>query len=545
MLPLALIAAGGANAQTWNLACNTGDSIVGVDSLVTQTNIENTGTHYNWVTVVPPTSELWEVFCWDGAVPGFALLRDTFITDTIWEISTDTYDDVEDPDIVVTSDGFVFIFYLDLHNGYKRPAIKVFEVDVNPPGGFKLVSEQFITTGSSHASSPNIDISDNDSIIFTWADAGSIYAAKVDNYGPVSLTTSSVQTINALTLPGEFFRDPDVAVNSAGDTVTFTYVGTENTGPPFTRRVYAHQSDWNTLFSTGSLSANPTELDNATTEEFGAPRIAAPSALLSSCPQNQCGDDYVVVWRAFDGTDYWIRAKGDWDNTGLQPNFNVNNNGFNLTPCINDRPVVAWADEGIVVAWEYWYDGCDGPDDFCNQTQMTAPDPSRHILIKYLDPDVNLPPTSSGEYSVYNQFLDSFFTVPAIAEGDGGASSSLTHVLYSGWQMNYPKLTYKRGDHGTAHLKRGHPEGFIPEMIGVAYPNPFTGELNVAAESVPEMLLKVTFRDITGRQHPAVFVQQDGGSLTILPSSGLAPGVYLLEMKGIEQTASLRVVKAE
>ena len=542
MLPLALIGAGGANAQTWNLACNTGDSMVGVDSLVTQTNIENTGTHYNWNTVVPG-GEVWEVFCWDGTVPGFALLRDTFITDTIWEINSDTFDHVEDPDIVVTSDGFVFIFYLDIHNGYKRPAIQVFEVDVNPPGGFKLVDQKFITTGNSDASSPNIDISDNDSIIFVWEDLGSIYAGKVTSYGPVSLNTSSVVTVNTFVFP-EFYKDPDVAVNSAGDTVTFTYRAGLNAGPPFTRTVYAHQSDWNTLFSTGSLSASPVSLDNSTTLEYGAPRIATPSALLSSCPQNQCGDDYMVVWRAFDGTDYWICARGDVDNTGLQPNFNVNNDGFNLTPCINDRPVVAWADDGIVVAWEYWYDGCDGPDDFCDSA-MTAPDPSRHILIKYLDPVQNLPPTSSGEYSVYNQFLDSFFTVPAIAEGDGGASSSLTHVLYSGWQMNYPKLTYKRGDHGTAHLKRGPSVELMAEPVGVIYPNPFSDELTIEAVSVPENLVAVVLRDVTGREHHCLFNRMDDGSLkvTFLKSNTAAPGLYVVELRGTNGSEVFKIIK--
>lgn len=77
-----------------------------------------------------------------------------------------------------------------------------------------------------------------------------------------------------------------------------------------------------------------------------------------------------------------------------------------------------------------------------------------------------------------------------------------------------------------------------------AYPNPFTGDLNMFVSSSSDDEVVITVIDMTGRKHHT-FTENlhEGGNTITLPLQGLAPGSYIITIKGKFTDRRLKVLK--
>ena len=584
----------GANAQDWELACQD-DQVI--SSAPPQYGVENTGNHANYVTATgdaaqtqcgPNNIDVYEktyveVWCWDGVEPGIAWLIDapnstsTAGLEIVPYVSEDA--EVEDPDIVITPGGLIVVVFIEVYQGNRLPAYATYEPVYDNQSPYDLEGFEYYASGwihgHSNANSPNIDINDWGEIAVTWENSGSIYGKDI-SVSMVFGDLVTVQAAGALTI----YRDPDICVYHDGDKgVTVTYVE-EETQITTTQTLWVRQADLSS-FHTGSMTIGPTQLGSTITypDDYGAPRIATVNAANAVCT-TQCEYDYVVVVRYYDdsNTEWKIQAYGDYQGSSNTPNLDVNNEQSGPSPSIkckvNDRPVVAWPDGGVVVAWQlHDHTGCG---DAVGGTQPGSPcagsgniesaaDPSKHIIVEHLDDE--LAPISTGgfedSYSVMNFDMDWSVTVAAISDGENYLVMDHTgcpcppgtveiiscagpmDILYTGFYSGpTDHLIYKRDPWLTLNLKRNAEPA--DEIVESVYPNPFVDWLFIPARSVPGVLSTTIVRDAMGRIFPMDVTTMTDGSVVLKTVAGspLTDGLYLIEMRGSGTTQTFKVLKA-
>jgi hypothetical protein len=283
---------------------------------------------------------------------------------------------------------------------------------------------------------------------------------------------------------------------------------------------------------------------------LGAPRIAAPNADVT-CPV-YCDEDYVVVVRDTDGSDWYIWADGYFDGSHYQEAY-VNDNGNGEPDIIcyrNDRPVVAWPDGGVAVMWEL-----HDVDGTCDQIASAGTCPNTgtsgayHVVVEYLEDDLD-ELNNDDAFSVFNIDLGEVFLYPSISDGEGDNIGAVD-VLYTGYQRKAGmpfilEVDYKSNAFGAPNLKRGDDDDDALSTIpnGVAFPNPFVLNVTIQARGVPGGLNAVSVSDALGRICTTQLMLGNDGSLTVTFSESETPdGVYFLALTGSDESRFYSVMR--
>ena len=566
MLPLALIVAGGANAQ-WFLPCDFDEPVGAVPNY--QVNVKNTGAHYH-----PDCQSYMEVHCWDGDTAGIASLEhaavyppDSIKVAPIQGKTTSSI--VEDPDIVVRRVGDVMealVVFIDDSAGVRRPTLAIFHYyncgSATLARYWSQISTTYIEATHTDAYSPNIDISQEDTIVVCWENAGSVYGKHV------SATTGVPGFNNLVTVATHAtnqFSDPDISISATSDSVFVTFIGYTGVA---NKRLAVREASL-TQFKNGNMAAGVTQLGvtAGSGQALSAPRIATPhyDQVATNCPTGTtCGRDYVAVVGRFDGHDWWIEAYNKWGGTQFERSNNANTavnddpSGPTLSCDTNWRPVVAWPEGGVVVAWQYEdYDAsCASPTGSypaapCATSNLPFP-PSppfgppynwAYIFVKYLTDSMQYDNSMTGAYSIFEVVDDSNgYYVPSVSEGDsvnGGA------VLYNGTQVVYNPggLRYQREPFGNPNLKWEPKAPPDLQPLGVVFPNPFREHITV--RDVPGNLASVVLFDSRGRGIPIDVTAETSGDLRIVPlqEADLPVGLYLVYLKGSDGARSFKATK--
>ena len=567
-LLLALLPAlfgGGANGQTWDLACTDDHQYAGLGSGGTARpwfDIENTGNHFN--LDCNGSGSYMHVHCWDGDSAAIAWLEDA--ENQSWTASGSTFivtpasGVVEDADIVLrynNGDLQVVVFFVFIAlNGNRTPVASLYNFSGCQDGSFShTYTLSPVAANQTDVHSPNIDISDNDDVVITWENDGSIYGMTL-TVGATTLSTNSLVTV-ASAGGGYEYENPDITINGNSDVVSVTYVGVYFGG----QDLYINQGSL-TNFSGGNIGGASTLTSISTAEDFSAPRITSPISTFS-CPGSTCDDDYVVVVRYTDGSVWRIWAYGMLDGSTTSNN-EVNDDAS--SPSIdcyeNDKPVVAWTEDGIQVGWELWgADGgcgslvsgagqCGGP----NGPAPAAP-VSDHFIIQHLDYDLAERTGGAYEdsYSVFNRWLSSLqFVHPSLSEGEGSVGQSL--VLGTVFFVDnlvccstIPLVVYKENPFIEWHLKRGTDQGYPVLIDALVYPNPFANRIVVGADEIGTGIHLATVKDVIGRSYP-LELATDHESRTVIDfpaSMSMSPGTYVLTLYWTDSKRSFMIAKGD
>jgi len=584
MLPLALIAAGGANAQAhWDLACTADEQYAGFGSGSTIRpwfDVQHTGNHYNLDCT--GSGGYMHVHCWDGDSAAIAWLEDasnnswsssasgcTAITATSWLTGAV----VEDADVVLhynSGDPQAIVFFImAAANGDRVPTVSLYEYSGCTNGAFSLAYSLFPGAPRSHlhSSSPNIDISDNDDVVITWADRDTIFGMTVT----VGSGTLSANTLVTVATPsfGVTYRDPDITINGASDTVSVTYIETDPDG----FNLLIKQSSL-TNFTNGIIWGPTTLVSAGITEVLSAPRIASPNTMVDCPGGSGCENDYVVVVGYQSGAVWRIHAYNMYDgSTYSKTDVNDDANSPSIDCYVNDKPVVGWTDDGIQVAWELHHLGGGCGDEVSGTSTCAGPEggPDEyiiHVIVEHLDEELIVYDDGNGNlnesYSVFNRHVgeilpppdapDSLaYLFPSLTEGEG--TVNIPNVLITSFWINthvaitkIPEVIFKENLFTDNNLKRGDKDESESSENTAIYPNPFSDRLIVRGDDLPASIHSATVQDILGRSY-AVELESTGenGVVTVwFPQAwAMSTGNYVLSLYGVKQKKTLRIVKAE
>jgi hypothetical protein len=548
-LALTAIVAAGAYAQTFYLPCHT-DQLVGT-GLTNQDNTANTGCHQN-----TDANSYMEVFCWDGDNPGIVSIEDVAGTPVVVAQAIPGIHDFgvpDDPDIVTWYDGNIdsmqaLVVFIDDSAGVRRPGVVLMRYDAG--GNFWNTWGFDLEASHTAANSPNIDINDDGRSVVTWENNGSIYGKTVGTLTSSTLSLGSLVTVHGAG-GGSAFDSPDIAISNNGDIVSVCYIGRAGTN----KRLYVRQGTL-TNFNSGSITSSPGQITQiGSGEDYGEPRIAAPSTdALGSCAggASNCSNDFVVVLPYTDGSgDYFIEAYGEWEGSSYDRseanNEALNNDpgGPDITCYPSDRPVVTWPNVGPVFAWYVDYDAsCDdilgnfGSAGGCIGGSGHASNPSEHILVKYLEHDLDWDDNNQQDaYSVFNQGMDSSFMDPSLSYGN-----NLTQpVLYTAFEADNQRLYYKHQDRTAPNLK-WDPDGSAARVTAV-YPNPSRSWYQVNRSAIPDGLSSVSVCDQLGRVYAAEIRYEVNGSLQIGLREAPA-GIYYITLTGVVDSRTFEIVQS-
>jgi hypothetical protein len=375
---------------------------------------------------------------------------------------------------------------------------------------------------------PNIDISTavdkklfpgvSDKFVITWEDNGDInsFAGEFQsgsfNYGQTGVVFNGSKDT----------RKPDVTISY----IKYNYQPSPNPSIPptadhywVTSYTFLNENELiviqDTLFSdvfTGSFNNSYKRIRYSfnSTDILGSPRIASPDNDHGLAPYDSC--DYTIVIGAVidpSGSSVHHSILGFNKHFGVTPSpYNYEYN--NTTGIYEDNPVVAYAGDIIIVAWEI--DAWGG-----NNFGLAGRDIIQHQL------------TYNGSfatnyYSRVNMDVMETQAIPSVA------ADYSYDVLYSFYDENDLNIRFKSSHCINQNLRIGGQY----DIIGV-YPNPTTDILNVNTKEDASIQLF----DINGRIVYQNFLAAGNHKLDV---SSYGKGVYILRLNRRSEVQTQRIV---